>query len=76
MDLGTSTLYFLIERKVVFLLCKESGFTVTYGILSTKINFAVQLTHNNTALRGLDGVVFFLGGVKFVGNTGFPGKLK
>lgn len=59
MDLGTSTLYFLIERKVGFLSCKESGFTVTYGILSTKIiNSGVQLMHNNTvspywALMGL-----------------------
>lgn len=49
-DFGTSTLCFLIERKVGFLLCRESGFTITYGILSTKIiNFGVQLTHNNTA---------------------------
>lgn len=49
MDFGTSTLYFLIGGKVVFLLCKESAFTVTDGILSTKIiNFGVPLMCNNT----------------------------
>lgn len=47
---GFECKYFtLIEGKVGFLLCKESGFIVTYGILSTEIiNFWVQLMHNNT----------------------------
>jgi len=40
----TYTLYFLVGRKIKFLLCKESGFHSNYGIVSAnRIKIGVQL---------------------------------